>query len=138
MSTVTAPLKHGENSSSFISYLISPPDSNPVRRRFQDFLQIQSLLHHHLPSTIIPSLPGKAHRTYIVGDRFSGTFVDRRMKALQSFVERCENSESIRDCEVWKAFLTVDQMRLVKGGESFYEGITNSILSLTKPKVPSP
>ena len=56
--------------------------------RFQDFIQLHRWLMESYPACIIPTLPGKAHSKYVIGDRFSKEFLDRRMVALQSFVDR--------------------------------------------------
>lgn len=56
---VKDPIKHGQNSQAFVSYLVI--SNHQVRRRFQDFVQLYKWLKDTHSHCIIPPLPGK-HR----------------------------------------------------------------------------
>jgi sorting nexin-4 len=92
---ITEPLKHGEGSQSFISYLVTHQPSSTststkiqVRRRFQDFILLHQSLLEQYPQCIIPPLPSKHRIEYVTGDRFSTDFIQKRIISLQSFLDR--------------------------------------------------
>jgi sorting nexin-4 len=108
---VQDPIKHGEGSQAFVSYLIS--SDFQVRRRFQDFILLYKFLHEAYPASIIPPLPGKAHLTYISGDRFSSEFLERRTVGLQTFIDRVSRHPILGNSPEFEKFLSADQMVFV-------------------------
>ncbi len=83
---VSDPLKHGEGSQAFVSYLVT--SHKQVRRLFQDFIGLHKWLSDCYPQCIIPPLPSKHRMEYVTGDRFSTEFLEKRMHSLQRFIDR--------------------------------------------------
>jgi sorting nexin-4 len=90
---ISDPIKHGEGSQAFVSYLVTA--EKQVRRRFQDFVMLHRWLSEVYPQCIIPPLPSKHRMEYVTGDRFSTEFLEKRMSALQCFVDRIGYSQLI-------------------------------------------
>ncbi|KAI8896670.1 hypothetical protein BC833DRAFT_527970 [Globomyces pollinis-pini] len=109
--TVSEPLKHGEGSNAFVSYLVT--STKQVRRRFQDFVTLHRWFCETHPQCIIPPLPGKHRMEYVTGDRFSEDFLEKRRLSLQCFIDRIRRHQILSNSDVFHKFLTVDQMAFV-------------------------
>jgi sorting nexin-4 len=109
--TVKDPIKHGQNSQAFVSYLVV--SNHSVRRRFQDFVQLYHWLVESYPQCIIPPLPGKHRLEYVTGDRFSKEFLDKRINGLQTFMDRIQRHPILSKSICLEKFLEADQMALV-------------------------
>lgn len=66
----------------FVSYLVTATLYNQTtpssRRRFQDFVFLRDALVKDFPACVVPPLPEKHRMEYVVGDRFSQEFIERR------------------------------------------------------------
>lgn len=54
------------------------PATTSSRRRFQDFNFLRHALVKDFPACVVPPLPDKHRMEYVVGDRFSSEFIERR------------------------------------------------------------
>ncbi|TPX43014.1 hypothetical protein SeLEV6574_g05293 [Synchytrium endobioticum] len=112
--TVTDPQKHGDGSGSYVTYLVttktvldsfSSPEQS-VRRRFTDFGWLHRQLLEEYPAVIIPPLPGKRRmESYLTGDRFCPTFLERRRAALQVYLDRLTRHPTLQRSALLKRFL---------------------------------
>ena len=76
-----------------------------VRRRFQDFSFLHDALVKEFPACIVPPLPEKRRIGYLIGDRFSDEFVQRRVGELQLFLERVCRHPTLQRAAILEQFL---------------------------------
>ncbi|KAK4057757.1 intercellular trafficking and secretion [Microbotryomycetes sp. JL221] len=124
----------------FVSYLVQAKtestafaNHNPsTRRRFQDFVFVRDMLVRDFPACVIPPLPDK-HRMgkgaesldpslkspqYVVGDRFSTEFVERRRADLQRFLERVSRHPKLSTTAIFQNFLESTEWNVYKHKQS--------------------
>ncbi|KDE03810.1 hypothetical protein MVLG_05750 [Microbotryum lychnidis-dioicae p1A1 Lamole] len=106
----------------FVSYLVSAKTELPsftskspsARRRYTDFVFMRDLLTKDYPAAIVPPLPEKHRMEYVVGDRFSPEFIERRRVDLQRFVERLSRHPKLSQTDTFRAFLESSEWNVFK------------------------
>ncbi|KAL1915910.1 uncharacterized protein VTP21DRAFT_6298 [Calcarisporiella thermophila] len=111
---VTDPRKEQDGTKdTYVSYQITTKTTlewfsqgtTTVRRRFQDFVTLYSLLSREFPAIVIPPLPEKHRMEYLTGDRFSSEFLERRRASLQRFLERISRHPVLQRTDHLRLFL---------------------------------
>ena len=135
--TISDPIKHGEGSHAFVSFLVT--SETQVRRRFQDFIMLHQWMGEEYPQLIIPPLPGKHRMEYVVGDRFGDEFLQRRKRGLQIFMDRIARHPILKTSPCLQKFLKVDQMAHVSipKKETVFENLGDFVLNAFS-KIKSP
>ena len=88
---------------SYIKYEVTTePFKWTVERRYSDFDALRKLLQKYYPSFYIPPLPLKK----IGNKRFTESFINKRMKFLNQFINNVIASESFKCAEFLYAFLS--------------------------------
>lgn len=80
-----------------------------TRRRFQDFVFLHDTLVKEFPACIVPPLPEKRRIGYLIGDRFSEAFVQKRLGELQLFLERVCRHPTLQRATVLRQFLASEE-----------------------------
>ncbi|BGP12306.1 hypothetical protein JCM10213_006630 [Rhodosporidiobolus nylandii] len=115
-------------SDTFVSYLVqakpspSPSSSSPSsaapalssRRRFHDFQFLRSALSKEFPACVVPPLPEKHRMEYVIGDRFSPEFIERRRVDLERFLQRLARHPKLSRTELLREFLGSGEWNVYK------------------------
>ncbi|ORY80271.1 hypothetical protein BCR35DRAFT_279224 [Leucosporidium creatinivorum] len=109
-------------SETFVSYLVTAKTDLPIytskapssRRRFQDFVFMRDLLTRDFPACVVPPLPDKHRMEYVVGDRFSADFIERRRVDLQRFLERLSRHPKLSRTSIFQNFLESTEWNVYK------------------------
>ncbi|KAM0793645.1 hypothetical protein ACM66B_001076 [Microbotryomycetes sp. NB124-2] len=112
-------------SETFVSYLVSAKtesqafsSSTPsARRRFQDFVFVRDVLTRDFPAAVVPPLPDKHRMEYVVGDRFSAEFIERRRADLQRFLERLAKHPKLSRTAAFQNLLESNEWNVYKHKE---------------------
>ncbi|KAI9467959.1 MAG: hypothetical protein EXX96DRAFT_585519 [Benjaminiella poitrasii] len=112
--TISDPIKQLDNAqNAFMSYLLTINTkiegfnaTRPVRRRYQDFVWLHTVLELEYPACIVPPLPEKYRLEYLKGDRFSPEFIQRRLLSLQWFLDRLSRHPLLQKSSCTHIFLT--------------------------------
>jgi hypothetical protein len=118
---VDDPKKHKSNLDSYVTYLVTTQTYNDsvkisesnVRRRYNDFVWLKTLLDTKYPFNIISPLPMKhtlSKKLHVVAD--DGEFIRRRMIGLQNFLQRIIDNPIISIDSSVQLFLTADDEAL--------------------------
>ena len=75
-----------------------------VQRRFSDFDNLRKLIAKHFPSFYVPPLPNKK----MGNRRFETSFINKRMKFLNLFINNLVQSESFKASEILLSFLSYE------------------------------
>ena len=75
-----------------------------VYRRFSDFDTLRKLVAKHFPSFYVPPLPNKK----MGNKRFEPSFINKRMKFLNLFINNLVQSESFKSSEILVSFLSYE------------------------------
>ena len=87
---------------SYIKYVVATqPLDWRVERRYSDFDTLRKLIQKYYPSFYVPPLPLKKIGT----KNFSDSFIHKRMKFLNKFINAVVKSESFKASEILYAFL---------------------------------
>lgn len=77
-----------------------------VRRRFQDFVWLKGALKVDFPACIVPPVPEKHGVVgYIVSDRFSPDFLEKRRSSLERYLNRIARHPTLRTSPSLRTFL---------------------------------
>ena len=88
---------------SYIKYEITTePFGWKVERRYSDFDALRKLIQKYYPSFYVPPLPAKK----IGNKRFTESFIKKRMKFLNTFMNNVVKSESFKASEILISFLS--------------------------------
>ena len=88
---------------SYIKYeVVTEPFKWSVERRYSDFDALRKLIQKYYPSFYVPPLPVKK----IGNKRFTESFINKRMKFLNQFINHVVQSESFKCSEFLLAFLS--------------------------------
>jgi len=106
--TVSDPEKKGEGMSQYMSYKVNTdyvasngqPARSSVLRRFSDFVWLYEKLYVSFKGILIPPLPEKGILT-----RFTGSFIDERMRGLKQFLNRIAAHHGLAQSEEVNLFL---------------------------------
>ncbi|KWU41898.1 hypothetical protein RHOSPDRAFT_30300 [Rhodotorula sp. JG-1b] len=109
-------------SDTFVSYLVSAHTDLPtyashrpqIRRRFHDFVFLRRALSHDFTACVVPPLPDKHRMEYVIGDRFSPEFIERRRQDLERFLQRVGRHPKLSRTEVFQAFLESTEWNVFK------------------------
>ncbi|KAF9431529.1 intercellular trafficking and secretion [Entomortierella beljakovae] len=137
---------------SFISYQVNTKTtmkgfSAPtisVRRRFQDFAWLHSVISKDYPAAVIPPLPDKHRLRYVRGDRFNPEFIEKRRASLDRFLKKIaahpalQRSESLRvflDSKDWTSDLAIQNKKRQDEGrlETIGDALINAFSKIKKP-----
>jgi hypothetical protein len=103
--TVANPItvEGGMFSKSYIKYDVTTQPFNwTVERRYSDFDALRKLLQKYYPSFYVPPLPAKK----IGNKRFTDSFIQKRMKFLNQFINNVCQIESFKASEILLSFLS--------------------------------
>ena len=90
---------------SYITYLISTlPVSYKVRRRYSDFTWLRTALQTNFPGNLIPPIP-KRNRFGV--DPFSDSFVSKRSRGLEKFLNYLSKDPIIKSSQLYFDFLYI-------------------------------
>ncbi|GAA5992652.1 hypothetical protein JCM11641_004238 [Rhodosporidiobolus odoratus] len=100
-------------SDTFVSYLVTATTTLPTfagttpsaRRRFHDFVFLRDALVKDFPACVVPPLPEKHRMEYVIGDRFSPDFIERRRQDLERFLSRLSRHPKLSHTEILQHFL---------------------------------
>ena len=91
----------------YMTYIISTSPLNlKVRRRYSDFEWLRQILLNFYSSSIIPPIPKK---NKIGGDRFDETFVLKRMRTLEKFLNFLLEDPVIKVSQILYDFLSIEE-----------------------------
>ena len=108
---------------SYIKYEIkTEPFEWTVERRYSDFDTLRKLLQKYYPSFYVPPLPLKK----MGNKRFTDSFIRKRMKFLNQFINNVVQSESFKAFEVLYAFLSYTDRRKFESKIKEYQTKTPS------------
>jgi len=97
-------------SKAYITYNItSLPFKYSVNRRYSDFEWLRQILSSIYSGNLIPSIPKKK-----IGDRFNETFILKRMRTLEKFLNFLLTDPIIRNNEILEEFLKVENFNDIK------------------------
>ncbi|GAA5918476.1 hypothetical protein JCM1841_003988 [Sporobolomyces salmonicolor] len=106
----------------FVSYLVCAQTDLPTfasktpsaRRRFQDFVFMRDALVKDFPACVVPPLPDKHRMEYVVGDRFSPEFIERRRVDLERFLQRVSRHHKLSRTAIFQNFLESTEWNVYK------------------------
>ncbi|GAA5827166.1 hypothetical protein JCM11251_001149 [Rhodosporidiobolus azoricus] len=109
-------------SDTFVSYLVCAKTSLPSftshtpssRRRFHDFVFLRNALVKDFPACVVPPLPEKHRMEYVIGDRFSPEFIERRRQDLERFLQRLARHPRLSRTEIFQQFLESTEWNVYK------------------------
>ncbi|CAN0363967.1 unnamed protein product, partial [Ectocarpus sp. 13 AM-2016] len=108
--TVCDPVKQDQGINAYITYKVHTSTDRPdfqygqftVIRRFKDFVWLSHRLEEEFPGMVMPALPVKM----VVG-KFDQTFVEKRRKELEIFLNRVAAHGELSASQYFKTFLQV-------------------------------
>ena len=93
-------------SSSYITYLITTNGLNlKVRRRYSDFVWLHQIIFDLYSYIIVPPVPKKK----MGGDRFVDTFINKRMRYLDKFLNFLVANPIIKNSQLFYDFLSIEK-----------------------------
>ncbi|BGP36290.1 intercellular trafficking and secretion [Rhodotorula kratochvilovae] len=109
-------------SDTFVSYLVTAKTDLPgygsktpsARRRFHDFVFLRDGLVKDFPASVVPPLPEKHRMEYVIGDRFSPEFIERRRVDLERFLQRLARHPKLSRTSIYQAFLESSEWNVYK------------------------
>ena len=97
-------------SKSYITYnIVTLPFKYSVNRRYSDFEWLRQILSSIYSGNLIPSIPKKK-----IGDRFNETFILKRMRTLEKFLNLLLTDPIIRNDEILYEFLKIENFNDIK------------------------
>ncbi|CAB1101405.1 unnamed protein product [Ectocarpus sp. CCAP 1310/34] len=113
--TVCDPVKQDQGINAYITYKVHTSTDRPdfqygqftVIRRFKDFVWLSHRLEEEFPGMVMPALPVKM----VVG-KFDQTFVEKRRKELEIFLNRVAAHGELSASQYFKTFLQADDAGL--------------------------
>ena len=91
----------------YMTYIITTSPLNlKVRRRYSDFEWFRQILLNFYSSSLIPPIPKK---NKIGGDRFDETFLVKRMRTLEKFLNMLMEDPVIRVSQILYDFLSIEE-----------------------------
>jgi hypothetical protein len=92
----------------YMTYIISTSPLNlKVRRRYSDFEWLRQILLNFYSSSVIPPIPKK--NKLIGGDRFDETFLLKRMRTLEKFLNFLLEDPVIKVSQILYDFLSIEE-----------------------------
>ena len=108
---------------SYIKYEVTTqPFGWTVERRYSDFDALRKLIQKYYPSFYVPPLPQKK----IGNKRFTESFIQKRMKFLNQFINHVCESESFKASEILEAFLSYTDRGKFESKFKEYQTLTPS------------
>jgi len=94
-------------SKAYMTYIITTTPLNlKVRRRYSDFEWLRQTLLNFYSSSVIPPIPKK---NKIGGDRFDETFLIKRMRNLEKFLNALMDDPVIKSSQIIFDFLSIEE-----------------------------
>ena len=92
----------------YMTYIVSTSPLNlKVRRRYSDFEWLRQILLNFFSSSVIPPIPKK--NKLIGGDRFDETFLLKRMRTLERFLNLLMEDPMIKVSQILYDFLSIEE-----------------------------
>ncbi|GAA5990906.1 hypothetical protein JCM5350_008264 [Sporobolomyces pararoseus] len=110
----------------FVSYLVTlqttdstgpslfSTSSPSSRRRFQDFVFLRQSLVKDFQACVVPPLPDKHRMEYVVGDRFSQEFIEKRRIDLERFLQRLSKHPKLSRTNLFVNFIESTEWNVYK------------------------
>ncbi|GAA6018180.1 hypothetical protein JCM11491_005622 [Sporobolomyces phaffii] len=106
----------------FVSYLVTAQTdlanfasrTPSSRRRFQDFVFLREALKKDFQACVVPPLPSKQRMEYVVGDRFSTDFIERRRIDLERFLQRLSRHPKLSRTALFQNFMESTEWNVYK------------------------
>ena len=121
--TVGEPRKEdgGFFSKNYATYSVKTSQASyVVRRRYSDFAWLRSTLQTHFPTNVIPPIPKKSR---LVGDNFSETFLAKRGRGLQKFMNYLAKDPIIKNSQIFFDFLYIGAETDFNSKKKVYENV---------------
>ena len=121
--TVGEPRKEdgGFFSKNYATYSVKTSQASyVVRRRYSDFAWLRSILQTHFPTNVIPPIPKKSR---LVGDNFSETFLAKRGRGLQKFMNYLAKDPIIKNSQIFFDFLYIGAETDFNSKKKVYENV---------------
>ncbi|KAI9597349.1 hypothetical protein BDF19DRAFT_420754 [Syncephalis fuscata] len=100
-----------------------------VRRRYQDFAWLHSVLAVEYPQCIISPPPEKYRMGYLTGNRFDDEFIEKRRAGLERFIRRIARHPLLQLNEHVKQFLTTPNLANIPDRDTLLDSLGDSILN---------
>lgn len=147
--SVTSPNREASGTrESYISYLVKTQSSLAVfqkqvfqvRRRYNDFVFLHTILTQSYAASAIPPLPEKHASAYLKGGRFDTEFTSRRCASLDRFLTRCALHPTLKranelhmflESADWNSYTRTShhtRRTTMDGGPSMMDGITDTLM----------
>lgn len=108
-------------SSSYYTYLVkTEPLGKQVRRKYLDFIWLQKTLSSIFTSNVIPYLPPKAKTKT---DYFGESFVNKRMRVLEKFMNTLVKDPLIKNSQILYDFVNTSQDTEFNNIKKVYEKV---------------
>ena len=121
--TISKPEKKdgGFFSKNYVTYLVTTsPASYKVRRRYSDFVWLRSTLQNHFPTSVMPPIPKKSR---LVGDNFEASFLAKRGRGLEKFMNYLAKDPIIKNSQIFFDFLYIGAETDFNSKKKVYEKV---------------
>ena len=112
-------------SKAYMTYIIETSPLNlKVRRRYSDFEWLRQTLLNFYSSSVIPPIPKK---NKIGGDRFDETFLIKRMRNLEKFLNALMDDPVIKSSQIIFDFLSIEEDNKFNEKKKFYNNFKSPL-----------
>ena len=112
-------------SKAYMTYIITTSPLNlKVRRRYSDFEWLRQTLLNFYSSSVIPPIPKK---NKIGGDRFDETFLIKRMRNLEKFLNSLMDDPVIKSSQIIFDFLSIEEDNKFNEKKKYYNNFKSPL-----------
>ena len=112
-------------SKAYMTYIITTSPLNlKVRRRYSDFEWLRQILLNFYSSSVIPPIPKK---NKIGGDRFDETFLIKRMRNLEKFLNALMDDPVIKSSQIIFDFLSIEEDNKFNEKKKYYNNFKSPL-----------
>jgi sorting nexin-7/30/sorting nexin-8 len=112
-------------SKAYMTYIITTSPLNlKVRRRYSDFEWLRQILLNFYSSSVIPPIPKK---NKIGGDRFDETFLIKRMRNLEKFLNALMDDPVIKSSQIIYDFLSIEEDNKFNEKKKYYNNFKSPL-----------
>ena len=112
-------------SKAYMTYIITTSPLNlKVRRRYSDFEWLRQILLNFYSSSVIPPIPKK---NKIGGDRFDETFLIKRMRNLEKFLNALMDDPVIKSSQIIFDFLSIEEDNKFSEKKKYYNNFKSPL-----------
>ena len=112
-------------SKAYMTYIITTSPLNlKVRRRYSDFEWLRQTLLNFYSSSVIPPIPKK---NKIGGDRFDETFLIKRMRNLEKFLNALMDDPVIKSSQIIFDFLSIEEDNKFNEKKKYYNNFKSPL-----------